>query len=293
MVTSGIIFDIMKYSIHDGPGIRTTVFFKGCPLNCWWCHNPESQSKKAEIMLWDSKCINCRDCEKVCPNNLLSRATCTMCGKCIDVCSTGSRELVGKSVSVQEVLGEIEKDMMFYEESGGGVTFSGGEPLIQPDFLGELLYHCKQKEIHTCLDTTGFVKTKTLLEISPKVDLFLYDLKIMDDEKHRKYTGVPNEIIKENLIELSKIHENINIRFPLIPGINDDKENILAMGEFINSLRCIKRLNILPYHSIGNDKYIRLQKECILSTIHTPSSELINTVVEQLKEFGLQIKIGG
>jgi len=292
-VTSGIIFDIMKYAIHDGPGIRTTVFLKGCPLNCWWCHNPESQSIKSEIMLWDNKCIGCKDCEKACPSGLLSRATCTMCGNCIDVCPAGARELVGKRVAAQEVLEKIEQDMVFYDESRGGVTFSGGEPLMQADFLREVLDLCKQKEIHTCLDTTGYVDTKTLLEISKKIDLFLYDLKLMDDEKHKKYTGVSNSIIIENLMELSKVHDNINIRFPLIPGINDDKENILAMGEFINSLRGIKRLNILPYHRIGNDKYNRLQKECMLSTIHTPSAELIDTVMEPLKEFGLQIKIGG
>lgn len=283
----------MKYSIHDGPGIRTTVFLKGCSLNCWWCHNPESQSIKPEIMLWDNKCIGCRDCEKACPSGLLSKANCTTCGKCADICPTGSRELVGKRVSTQEVLVEIEKDMVFYDESGGGVTFSGGEPLMQPIFLMELLNLCKQKGIHTCLDTTGFAQTKTILEISKKVDLFLYDLKIMDNEKHKKYTGVYNDIIRENLIELSKIHDNINIRFPLIPGINDDKENILAMGEFINSLKGIKKLNILPYHSIGNDKYGRLQKECMLPTTLSPSAELIDSILEQLKEFSFPIQIGG
>lgn len=228
---------------------------------------------------------------KTCANHL-SRTACSMCGGCMEVCPSGARELVGREVTPDDVMGEIEKDIVFYEESGGGVTFSGGEPLMQPDFLKEMLVMCRQKEIHTCLDTTGYGETNFLLEISSMVDLFLYDLKIMDNEKHKKYTGVSNELIIKNLAGLSRIHDNIYIRFPLIPEVNDDRENILAMGELVGSLRGIKQLNILPYHSLGIDKYNRLQKECMLSTIISPSTEAINVVKEQLEGYGIQIKVG-
>lgn len=227
---------------------------------------------------------------KACANHL-SRTACSMCGGCMEACPSGARELVGREVTPDDVMGEIEKDIVFYEESGGGVTFSGGEPLMQPDFLKEMLAMCRHKGIHTCLDTTGYGETFFLLEISSMVDLFLYDLKIMDDEKHKKYTGVSNGLIIKNLAELSNVHDNIYIRFPLIPEVNDDRENILAMGELVGSLKGIKQLNILPYHSLGIDKYNRLQKECMLSTIKSPSAESIHVVKEQLEGYGIQIKV--
>lgn len=294
MLKTGIIFDIIRYSIHDGPGIRTTVFFKGCPLSCLWCHNPESQSSKQEIFFWEDRCIGCGDCIEVCTTRAInSAADCILCKKCVEVCCTGARETVGKAVTKDNILAEIEKDVVFYDQSSGGVTFSGGEPLLQGNFLLDLLRCCQEREIHTAVDTTGFGDTKSLLQIASHVDLFLYDLKMMDEEKHKMYTGVSNYIILKNLQELSQIHNHIIVRLPLIPKINDDENNIKRTGEYLASLKNIKKVHILPYHNTGLDKYKRLHKEYKLRETKTPSNERITTVKKQLVDFGLQVQIGG
>lgn len=201
--------------------------------------------------------------------------------------------MAGRQVTVPEIMNEIDKDRIFYDESCGGVTFSGGEPLMQPEFLEHLLLSCKRKYIHTAVDTSGYVDTMTLLRISKITDLFLYDLKIMDEERHIKYTGVSNRLILKNVRELSQCHGAIHLRFPLIPGINDDLDNVTKVGEFSAALRGVSQINIIPYQHLGVDKYLRLQKKYRLQKVCQPGSEEVEAVAQKLKEYGLTVKIGG
>jgi pyruvate formate lyase activating enzyme len=288
MSDTGTIFNIMKYAVHDGPGIRTTVFFKGCPLTCLWCHNPESQAGRPEVMVWDNKCIGCGDCRQVCNHEL-----CMTCGACAAVCPSGAREAVGSVMTVADVMREIEKDMIFYDESGGGVTFSGGEPLQQPDFLQKLLTLCRQKRIHTAVDTTGFAPAAALLGISGYTDLFLYDLKLMDDVRHKEYTGVSNRLILENLQELSRVHRDIRIRYPFIPGINDDEKNIRHTGRFLAGLQGVSPIHLLPYQHLGAGKYHRIKKEYRLRHLVPPGADALAPAKKILEEYGLTVMIGG
>ncbi|HYF82444.1 MAG TPA: glycyl-radical enzyme activating protein [Clostridia bacterium] len=299
---NGRIFNIQKYSIHDGPGIRTTVFLKGCPLSCIWCHNPESQAFGPEIMLYNKRCIGCGKCVEVCKHGALflldgslhfNRDTCTSCGSCTEICYAKAREAAGKWAAVQEVMYQIDKDSIFYDESGGGVTFSGGEPLSQPEFLLELLTQCKKREYHTAVDTSGYGAPETIKTISGLTDLFLYDLKLMDDDKHMKYTGVSNKLILENLKTISQLGNKIFIRIPLIPGINDDESNIKATAEVIQSTPGIEQVNILPYHNIAADKYNRLGKQNSLMDIPVPSSEYVESIAGKFLAYGIKVKIGG
>ena len=301
MVT-GLIFDIKKFSIHDGPGIRTTVFFKGCPLSCWWCHNPESQSSRREMMFRERRCIRCGACQAVCTQGAISmdgdvvstdREKCTLCGACVEACYAEARELVGREVTVAEVMAEIEQDVAFYDQSGGGVTFSGGEPLVQRDFLLALLRACKEKEIHTAVDTCGFATWETLDSLREHVDLFLYDLKLMDNARHLKSTGVSNELILGNLHRLSTLGHDIILRMPIIPGINDDDENIRQTGALAAALPCLNRLDVLPYHRAGAEKCSRMNRVYGLPETRPPSDERMSRIVQILRGFGLQIKIGG
>ena len=299
----GMIFDIKRYAIHDGPGIRTTVFLKGCPLNCLWCHNPEGKVREQEFMWWKERCIGCRDCQSVCTEGaisfsddslLLDKRKCDQCGACVDACHSQALKMVGKKMTVTQVMKEIEKDIVFYDESAGGATFSGGEPLMQPDFLHRLLKACKELGIHTAVDTCGYANSDDLLEISKHVDLFLYDLKVINDEKHMEFTGVSNKLILENLKKLSHNGQKIIVRFPLIPGVNDDEEDILELGAFVSSLGNVRELSILPYHKAGVEKVKRLKKpKDSLFTSHPPSAETLSEIEEDLRNFGLKIQIGG
>jgi len=301
LMTRGTVFNIQRYSIHDGPGIRTTVFLKGCSLNCWWCQNPESQLSGQEMIFWGDRCIGCGACSTICPSGAIQikngipiteKEKCILCGKCIEKCPALAREMIGEKLTTEEVIKEIEKDLIFYEESGGGVTFSGGEPLGQSEFLVGLLNGCREKKIHTAVDTSGYISWEILNKISLKVDLFLYDLKLMDNKRHKKYTGVSNEIILENLEKLSTVHNNIFVRFPVIPGINDDYQNIRKMGEFLSSLK-IAQVNLLPYHHIGIDKYRRLGRTYKLVTTQPPSKEKLPEVSAILRKFNLNVKLRG
>jgi pyruvate formate lyase activating enzyme len=298
----GMIFDIQKYAIHDGPGIRTTVFFKGCPLRCWWCQNPEGQDLKPELIYRKSRCIDCGECVKNCPQEAISlgaehvsinRENCVLCDNCSRVCPSDALSIAGKQMSVKEILEEIEKDMTFFNESGGGVTFSGGEPLLQHDFLNALLIECKERDIHTIVQTCGFAPYKIIDRVRDNVDLFLYDIKIMDDRKHRKYTGASNGHILENLKKLAENGSSIVISFPIIPSINDDDENVTRIAQFIQPLPNIERVNLLPYHRAGIEKYKNLGKPYKLDRIQPPSNQRIKSIKEKIESFGIRVGVGG
>lgn len=297
----GVIFNIQRYSIHDGPGIRTTVFLKGCPLNCLWCHNPESKRKSREIVFYKNRCVKCQMCVNNCPQNAISthnneyvidNKKCILCGKCTSVCNTNAREIVGAEMTADELMKEINKDLIFYDESGGGVTFSGGEPLYQYEFLELMLKRCKLTGIHTALDTCGFVSEEGLIGISDYVDLFLYDIKLMDDYKHKKYTGVSNELILNNLKKLDELQKRIFIRIPIIPGINDD-ENIEMTGKFLNKLKSIEKVCLLPYHKIAIDKYKRLNIDYVLADTNEPTDEKMEQLATVFKQYVKDVVIGG
>ena len=296
-----IVTNIQKYSVHDGPGIRTTVFFKGCPLNCLWCHNPETQDPSPEIMFFKERCTLCGTCLKRCPQKVIEfvegypvtdEIKCTLCGKCSDFCPHNARELVGKEITVNELMKEIIKDEAFYDESNGGVTFSGGEPLLNADYLNNLLERCKSKGIHTAIDTSGYATWEQFEKIVDNADLFLFDIKHINNDKHLKYTGASNIIILENLKKLSERGSNIYIRMPIIVGINDDDENIDASVDFISKLNII-HVNLLPYHKIGMDKYRRLNMEYKLSELETPSDKVMNKIADKFKKAEIKIIIGG
>ncbi|MEE4198072.1 MAG: glycyl-radical enzyme activating protein [Bacteroidales bacterium] len=260
------LFDIKHFAVHDGPGIRQTIFFKGCPLNCWWCHNPESQEKAPEQYI---------------RTNTLEGRTFT------------KEATVGYQRTTDELFDIIQGDRIFFEESGGGVTFSGGEPLMQPGFLLEILNRCQENNIHTCIDTTGYASQKTIASIAEKTDLFLYDLKLIDDELHQKYTGVPVGQILKNLEWLDAHHGNVILRFPVIPGITDTKQNLSEIKSFIKSLKNITQLDLLPYHNIQHGKYERFNKKNKMGNIPPPSDEAMNRLKSGFESLGLNVGIGG
>lgn len=291
---TGLIFNVQKFSIHDGPGIRTTVFMKGCNLRCAWCHNPESFLMVPQLETTFEKCIGCGKCFQVCPNGchemtengrVFHRDRCIGCGKCADVCYTDALTITGKSKTPDEVLKEILADKDFYVTSGGGATFSGGEPLLQSDFLLECLKLCKENNIHTAIDTAGNVDFSVFEKLNPYVDLYLFDVKTMDSEKHHKYTSVHNERILENLKKLTAIAKEIWIRTPVIPDVNDDEESIRAITDFLKSLNatCITRYELNPFHRLGSAKYRSLDMEYAYAQTKSMAKEKINALREIAK----------
>jgi pyruvate formate lyase activating enzyme len=302
--TGGVIFNIQTYSIHDGPGIRTTVFIKGCPLRCAWCQNPESQMVTPQLFFNSELCVGCGKCLHVCPEGAIklhegkswtNRKACRGSGKCVEVCPNEARNIVGRYVTAGEVFKEVIEDKIFYDRSGGGVTLGGGEPLANPDFTASLLRLCKNASIHTALDTCGYAKWEIVKQILHHVDLVLFDLKHMDPVAHQAYTGVSNDIILENARRIcQELHIPVLARIPVIPGFNDSIENLKATGRFIAAeLGASIEVYLLPYHKLGEVKYHRLEKPGNPVSISLPDEKSIMKLKEVLESFGLKVHEGG
>jgi len=278
----GNIIKISRFCTDDGPGIRTVVFLKGCPLNCIWCHNPESQRNEPEIMYDSKKCVNCKRCYKVCNKgchtfdehtHAFHSEKCCACGECITVCQAKAIEVVGKKVSANEVLEEIEKDSIFYQTSNGGVTISGGEPLYQPEFTRGILKLCKEKGIHTAIETSGFASEQALKKVLKYCDLVLFDIKETNEENHKKFTGVSLAPIIKNLELINEQGIEFVVRLPIIPGLNDRKEHFDKVKSLAKNMQFCKGIEVMPYHSLGMYKYELLQREYLCSDISEPDNE--------------------
>lgn len=298
---TGTILRIARYAIHDGPGIRTSVFFKGCPLRCWWCHSPESQALRPELDLRPDRCARCEACLAVCPEHAIQpdgntfttdRDLCRRCGTCVSVCPTGAREIAGVTMTVDGLMAEVEKDVLFFDESGGGVTFSGGEPLMQPVFLEAVLRRSRASRIHTAVDTCGFAEPGTFARIAGLADLVLFDLKVIDDARHREVTGVSNALILENLRALGSRSTSVRVRFPLVPGVTDDRANVEALASVVREAG-LRRVDVLPYHRAGLAKYDRFDLEYRLAMVQPPSEAEVALVVATLERAGLEPQVGG
>ena len=275
-----VIFNIMRYSVHDGPGIRTTVFFKGCPLTCKWCHNPESLEKNPRQVFNAKKCIKCGRCANAGANGVVG-----------DICPTGARETIGYEIGLEELMKEIKKDVLFYEQSGGGVTFSGGEPFCQSGFLLEVLKMCAADCINTAIDTSGFCDTDDLLKAAETANYFLYDVKFMDSAKHEKYCGAPNDLILKNLKFLADTKTKLLLRIPVIPTINDDMQEMKGIFEFVKDFKNIETVHLLPYHNIHTEKYNKIGKEYELFEIPGESRNMDE--INNLFAAKFRTKIGG
>ncbi len=302
-MSQSLIFDIKRYAINDGPGIRVVIFFKGCNLHCAWCHNPESISAKVEKMYAPAKCIKCGSCVEACPENAITLTPdgiitdpdlCKLCGKCAEVCPTKAIEMSGKVMSVAEIMDIIEKERIFFDQSGGGVTFSGGEPLVHYKMLIELLNECRKRKIHTAVDTAGHASVQTILEVAKRTDLFLYDLKMMNTDEHRKWTAMGNDQILQNLKALAETGSHIIIRIPLVGGINDTDENIEKTAKFISELAGEKKIvHLLPYHNIAQNKYMKLGKSDDFEKLREPDKETLAKAISKFAEFGITASVGG
>lgn len=293
---NGIIFNIQRFSIHDGPGIRTTMFFKGCNLRCFWCHNPEAWSMHPENQFFPEKCIACGACVETCSEGaqllkgserIYRRDLCTACMKCSEECFSGAIIASGKEISSQDAILELERDQEYYRQSGGGVTFSGGEPMLQVDFLRELLGAARQRGLHCAVDTAGNVPWGSFEEILPYTDLFLYDVKAFDPEVHRQATGVGNQRILENLGRLAGSGKDIWIRIPVIPGINDSAEEISQIAAYLAPLDGIRWVELLPFHTLGAEKYASLGKDYRARGLVPPSKQKMAELARLIENKGL------
>ena len=298
------VINIQRFSVHDGDGIRTTIFFKGCYLNCQWCHNPESQKFTPEIMINKERCTGCGSCEHVCPNEAVSvkngkaftdRSKCEACGKCTDYCLQNIREIAGRTYTVQELIRIVEKDYMFYEESFGGVTLSGGEVMAQNmDYILDLAKRLKRKGYDVTIDTCGYAPQKNFEQILPYADTFLYDVKVMDVEKHKKYIGQGNDLILSNLKYLSDHGARIYIRIPVIGGVNESDEDMEQIITYLKENIQVAQVNLLPYHDIASSKYERLDTKYDGEEFFVPSQERMEELQQMFQKNGFQnTKIGG
>lgn len=298
--TEGNIFDIQRFSIHDGPGIRTIVFLKGCPLSCLWCSNPESQKLKPALMYQSMNCIHCGKCISACkinainPSNkgFIDRDICTSCGECVNVCPTGALTMKGKKMTVEQVIKELKKDAIIYRRSGGGITLSGGEPLVQSEFVKELLKACKAQGWHTAIETTAYSNKEVIESVFPYIDLTLMDIKGTNSELHKKFTGVSNEIIIENAKLVSKLSKMV-VRVPLIPEFNSSKEDILELCSVVKTLNNVNTIHLLPYHTYGENKYDLLGREYLMKDVKSLNENMIETLKEIIEEQGIKCVIGG
>ena len=291
----GMVFDVLRFSLHDGPGIRTTVFLKGCPLSCLWCHNPESQSFRLQLSFNEEKCTDCLECAAVCPTGALrvvdgklvvQRELCSGCGACVDECTTGAISIIGREVTVEEVLDEVMRDRAYFERSGGGLTISGGEPLAQPQFTVALLRAAKEQGLHTCLDTCGAVHPNRLQEALPFTDLFLYDYKASPSTRHRELTGVSNELILANLDYLHARGARIILRCPLVPGINDSAEHLAAIAKLAARYTGLEAIHVMPFHNLGRAKAAAIGFENPLGDLPSADDVMAQEWLDRLRALG-------
>ncbi len=296
------IFAIKRYALHDGPNIRTTIFFKGCPLACWWCHNPEGIDFHSKVLFLAEKCVGCGECVGHCPEKALGLTSkgvfrdddkCTSCATCVQICPALAHEATGRSMSIAEIITEIKKELPFFDQSGGGITCSGGEPLSQPESLLALLQACGKLGIHRAVDTSGFAPVETLLEVARHCELFLYDVKHMDSPTHERFTGVANDLILANLKALGDDGHAIRVRIPLIVGVNDDGKNIHATGAFIADCKGVQGIDILPYHPSAIAKYRKLGEIYKGASLTVPTKAHLAGVAEILKKYVVDVNIGG
>ena len=310
MNVTGVVFNIQRFSIHDGPGIRTTVFFKGCPLRCYWCHNPEGVRPRPEIQCSPARCIGCDECYRVCPENahelhsgvrVFLRERCIACGRCADTCYAGALEMTGERMTAEAVLEEVLRDRAFYETSDGGVTLSGGEPMLQRDFALAILERCKEEGLHTAVETAANCRWRDLALLLPVTDLIMMDIKHMRSDKHREATGVPNERILANARRLAQVDKPIIFRVPVVPTVNDTPEEIAAIAQFVRSLADTRSgqgsdpvasitCELLPFHRLAMDKYRSLALDYRADQLEPPTKEHMAELVEIARACGISVR---